>query len=116
MKVIVESSQLPSTKTEELKVIEQGVAGRPAEVEAVASLLPRTSIVHFACHGTQDRSKPLDSGLKLNDGLLRISRIMKETLTNRSLDFLCACETAMGDRDLPDEAMNLGASYLFSIG
>jgi hypothetical protein len=80
MKVIIESSQLRSTKIE-LKVIKQGVGGRPAEVEAVASLLPRTSIVHFACHGTQDRSKPLDSGLKLNEVLLRISRIMKETLT-----------------------------------
>jgi hypothetical protein len=61
----------------------------------------------------QDRSEPLDGGLKLNDGLLRISRIMKETITNKSLAFLCACETAMDDNDLPDEAMNLGASLLF---
>jgi CHAT domain-containing protein len=123
MMVVIESSQLPSTKTE-LKVIEQhvpsdmlikvGVAGRPAEVEAVVSLLPSTSVVHFACHGMQDRAKPLDSGLKLNDGLLRISRIMKETITNKSLAFLCACETAMGDEVLPDEAMSLGASLLFS--
>jgi hypothetical protein len=96
MMVVIESSQL-SNKTE-LKVIEQhapsdmlikvGVAGRPDEVEAVASLLPGTSIVHFARYGTQYRSKPLDSGLKLNDGLLRISRIMKETITNISLAFL----------------------------
>jgi CHAT domain-containing protein len=123
MMVVIESSELPSTKTE-LKVIEQhvssdmlikvGVTGRPAEVEAVASLLPSASIVHFACHGIQHRTKPLDSGLKLNDGLLRISRIMKETITNKSLAFLCACETAMGDKDLPDEAMSLGASLLFS--
>jgi CHAT domain-containing protein len=123
MMVVIESSELPSTKTE-LKVIEQhvpsemlikvGVARRPAEVEAVASLLPSASIVHFACHGMQDRSKPLDSGLKLYDGLLIISRIMKETITDKSLAFLCACEMTMGYKDLPDEAMNLGASLLFS--
>ena len=121
--VVIQPSELPSTKTE-LNVIEQhissdmlikmGVAGRPAEIEGVASLLPSASIVHFACHGLQDRSKPLDSGLKLDDGILRISRIMKETITNKSLAFLCACETGMGDKNLPDEAMSLGASLLFS--
>ena len=62
----------------------------------------------------QDRLKPLNSGLKLDDGLLRISRIMKEKSLDGSLAFLCACETAMGDEKLPDEAMSLGASFLFS--
>jgi hypothetical protein len=65
MIVAIESSQFPSTKTE-LKVIEQhvpsdilikvAVAGRPAEVKSGASLLPSASIVHFVCHGMQDRS------------------------------------------------------------
>jgi len=39
---------------------------------------------------------------------------MKETMPNGSLAFLCACETAMGDEKLPDEAMSLGASLIFS--
>lgn len=91
-----------------------GVPGTVANVEIVASSLSEASIVHFACHGKQDRSKPLDSGLKLHDGLLRLSRIMKETTPHGSLAFLCACETAMGDENLPDEAMSLGASLLFS--
>ena len=86
----------------------------PAGVEAVASCLSDVSIVHFACHGKQDPCKPLDSGLKLDDGLLRISRIMKEKMPNGSLAFLCACETAMGDQNLPDEAMSIGASLIFS--
>ena len=121
--VVIQCAELPSTELE-LKVIEQyvssdmltkmGIPGEPAEVEAVASRLPRASIVHFACHGKQDRSKPLDSGLKLDDGLLRISRIMKEKIINGSLAFLCACETAMGDENLPDEAISLGASLIFS--
>jgi len=123
MMVIIQSADLPSTKLE-LRVIEQhvssdmlikmGIPGVPAEVEAVASRLPSASIVHFACHGKQDRLKPLNSGLKLDDGVLRISRIMRETITDGSLAFLGACETAMGDKNLPDEAMSLGASLLFS--
>jgi len=86
----------------------------PAGVEDVASHLSVVSIVHFACHGKQDPFKPLNSGLKLDDGLLRISRIMKEKMPHGSLTFLCACETAMGDQNLPDEAMSLGASLLIS--
>ena len=72
------------------------------------------SIVHFACHGNQDPRKPLDSGLKLDDGVLRISRIMKEKMPNGSLALLCACETAMGNQKLPDEAMSIGAGLIFS--
>ncbi|KAF8962316.1 CHAT domain-containing protein [Flammula alnicola] len=122
MAVIIQSKELPSTKTE-LKNIERhvssdmlnklGVPGKPATIEAVASCLSNASIVHFACHGKQDQFKPLDSGLQLDDGLLRVSRIMQETMPNGSLAFLCACETGKGDENLPDEAMSLGASLLF---
>ena len=123
MMVVIQTSELHSTK-KELENIQKhvssdalvtfGVPGTVANVETVASCLSEASIVHFACHGKQDRLKPLNSGLKLDDGLLRISRIMKETSLDGSLAFLCACETAMGDENLPDEAMSLGASLLFS--
>jgi len=43
-----------------------------------------------------------------------MSRIMQESTPNASLALLCACETAMGDEDLPDEAMHLGATLLFA--
>ncbi|KDR82433.1 hypothetical protein GALMADRAFT_237749 [Galerina marginata CBS 339.88] len=121
--VVIQSSELASVKKELAKIrnhvpndalIEFGIPGRPAEVETVASQLSDASIVHFACHGIQDRSKPLDSGLKLDGGFLRVSRIMKERLQNGSLAFLCACETTRGHVKLPDEAMSVGASLLFS--
>lgn len=83
-------------------------------VEAVASCLPNPSIVHFACHGKQNPSNPLDGGFIIEDKLLTISRVMEEKMPNRSLAFLSACETATGDRNVPDEAMSLGASLLFS--
>ena len=122
MMAVIQSKGLHSTTTELEKIrghisgealVELGVPEAPAAVEAVASRLSNVSIVHFACHAKQDLKKPLDSGLKLNDGLLQISRIMKEKMPNGSLAFLCACETAMGDQKLPDEAMSIGASLIF---
>ncbi|KDR80467.1 hypothetical protein GALMADRAFT_1201610 [Galerina marginata CBS 339.88] len=123
MMVVVQSQDLPSTR-KELEKIEQyvskdsliklGIPGTTASVEGVASRLPDVSIAHFACHGKQVRSKPLASGLKLEDGMLQVSRIMKEHMPNGSVAFLSACETAMGDAQLPDEAMSLAASLLFS--
>ena len=122
MMAVIQSKELSFAKMELENIrrhvscealVELGVSHVPAGVEAVASHLSNVSIIHFACHGSQDQ-KPLDSGLKLNDGLLRISRIMKEKMPNGSLAFLCACETAMGDQNLPDEAMSIGASLIFS--
>ena len=125
MMVVIQSSELPSTRRE-LENIQKhissssgslvtfGVPGTVASVEAVASHLSDASIVHFACHGKQDHLKPLNSGLTLDDGSLKISRIMKEKIPSGTLAFLCACETGMGDQKLPDEAMSLGASFLFS--
>ncbi|PPQ82282.1 hypothetical protein CVT25_008432 [Psilocybe cyanescens] len=123
MMAVIQSQDLGSTN-EELKKIRQyvsrdalialGIPESPARVEDVASRLSDVSMVHFACHGMQDVSKPLDSGLKLDDGLLRISRIMKEKMPKGSLAFLCVCETAMGDQHLPDEAMSLAACLIFS--
>jgi len=123
MMVVVQSQDLPSTKME-LEKIEQyvskdlliklGVPGKTASVDAVVSHLSDVSIAHFACHGKQDRSNPLASGLKLEDGMLLVSRIIKKPMLNGALVFLSACETAMGDGNLPDEAMNLAGSLLFS--
>ena len=78
--------------------------------------------MHFACHGTQDLEQPLNSGLILTDGCLKVSEIMRQpegdtasdVTKSMSLAFLSACETAKGDKALPDEAMHLAATLLFS--
>ena len=95
-------------------LVKLGVLGAPATVNEVASHLSAVSIAHFACHGEQNRTNPLESSLILEDGQLKISRIMQENTPNASLALLCACETAKGDEDLPDEAMHLGATLLFA--
>jgi len=94
-------------------LVKLGVPGAPATVNEVVSHLSAVSIAHFGCHGEQNKN-PLESSLILEDGRLKISHIMQKTAQNASLAFLCACETAMGDKDLPDEAMHLGATLLFA--
>ncbi|KAJ7692766.1 CHAT domain-containing protein [Mycena rosella] len=78
-----------------------------------------SSVAHFACHGTQDQRNPLDSGLMLSDGRLKVSQIMEQlghdkSRTPMSLAFLSACETAKGDNITPDEAMHVAATLLFA--
>ena len=85
-----------------------------ATLKDVVDKLPSMSAVHFSCHGQQEDSNPLESALILDDGPLKVSQIMKIPTPNASLAFLSACQTAMGDGDLPDEAMHLAASLLFS--
>ncbi|KAF7358249.1 hypothetical protein MVEN_00873800 [Mycena venus] len=78
--------------------------------------------MHFACHGTQDLENPLDSSLILTDGRLKVSDIMRQPDGDNTLDikktmslaFLSACETAKGDKTVPDEAMHLAATLLFA--
>ncbi|KAJ6598700.1 CHAT domain-containing protein [Mycena sp. CBHHK59/15] len=92
-----------------------------ATVESALLNLQQSSIVHFACHGIQDLTNPLDSGLVLSDGRLKVSEIMRKPENNisvaegsMSLAFLSACETAKGDDKVPDEAMHLAATLLFA--
>ena len=83
-------------------------------VTDVISHLPAASIAHFACHGHQNTQNPLESALLLQDGPLKVSQMMQQSMPNASLAFLSACETAMGDENLPDEVIHLGATLLFS--
>ncbi|KAJ7108308.1 CHAT domain-containing protein [Mycena epipterygia] len=123
-------SPLPGAR-EELKKIAQRVPSQcltglgettPATVESALVHLRESSIVHFACHGIQDLDNPLDSGLILTDGRLKISEIMRRpegdngmgVQKSMSLAFLSACETAKGDKAVPDEAMHLAATLLFA--
>jgi CHAT domain-containing protein len=120
---IPNGNSLPYTK-EELRSIEKhvkseflvrlGIENVPATVQAVASHLSSSHVVHFACHCKQDAKDPLESGLILHNGIrLKVKEIMKQSTPNASLAFLSACETAMGAENSPDEAVHLAASLLF---
>jgi CHAT domain-containing protein len=83
-------------------------------VSNVLSHLQSASFVHFACHGSQDITNPLNSALLLGDRDMKMSELMQSHIANASLAFLSACETAKGDQKMPDEAMHLAATMLFA--
>jgi CHAT domain-containing protein len=124
MMVVIEpntpgQSELPYTVDEMLRIEKHVpkkdlIAFRSANVEAVVSRLPTTSIAHFACHGQQHPENPLESSLMLHDGPLKVSKIMQQPTPNAKLAFLGACQTATGDKTLPDEAIHLASTLLFA--
>ncbi|EIN11261.1 hypothetical protein PUNSTDRAFT_63229, partial [Punctularia strigosozonata HHB-11173 SS5] len=84
-----------------------------ATIHELIEKMQSASVVHLACHGTQDGRDPLQSGFALRDGLLTLSRIMELDVPNAAVAFLSACESAMGDGRLPDESVHLAAAMLF---
>ncbi|KAF8501303.1 CHAT domain-containing protein [Gautieria morchelliformis] len=124
MMVVIEpntpgQSGLPYT-VQELQRIESHVPEKDlikfnsANVDEVISSLPTISIAHFACHGQQHPENPLESSLMLHDGPLKVSQIMMQPTPNAQLAFLGACQTAMGDKALPNEVIHLASTLLFA--
>ena len=84
-------------------------------VEEVLDLMKEADWVHFACHGIQDAASPTESGLCLADRRrLKISDIIALSRPRGGLAFLSACQTAMGDEGLSDEAIHIAAGMLFA--
>ena len=84
-------------------------------VEEVLTLMKEADWVHFACHGIQDAARPTDSGLCLADRRrLKLSDIIALSRPHGGLAFLSACQTAMGDEGLSDEAIHIAAGMLFA--
>ena len=116
------AAPLPGTK-KELQSIHEHASGislpyhslqGEVTVEQVLSAMKKYPWVHFACHGIQDTSDPMKSGLRLSDGLLQLSDIIKESLPNADFAFLSACQTATGDQSRPEEAIHLAAGMLLA--
>ncbi|KAJ6506204.1 CHAT domain-containing protein [Mycena vitilis] len=123
-------SPLPCTQ-DELQKMEEiipqtwltsfGTYDSPASTQKVLEHLRSSSIMHFACHGVQDADNPLQSALLIGNDKLTVAQIMESSgplydkpSKDMGLAFLCACQTAMGDKKVPDEAMHLAASLLFA--
>jgi len=84
-------------------------------VEEVLGLMKQADWVHFACHGIQDAVNPTDSGLCLADRRrLSLRDIIAVSRPHGGLAFLSACQTAMGDEGLTDEAIHIAAAMLFA--
>jgi len=84
-------------------------------VEEVLALMKEADWVHFACHGVQDVANPTSSGLCLADQRrLKLRDMIAVSRPHGGLAFLSACQTAMGDENLSDEAIHIAAGMLFA--
>ncbi|KAG8719337.1 hypothetical protein FRC09_011301 [Ceratobasidium sp. 395] len=112
---------LPSTK-DELDQIESRVKNwrftrledSNARGDEVLDAMRTHSWVHFACHGSQDLTSPMDSALHLHDKDITLEAISRHPLPHAQLAFLSACETATGNSILPDEGLHLAAGLLMA--
>ncbi|EIN05186.1 hypothetical protein PUNSTDRAFT_137867 [Punctularia strigosozonata HHB-11173 SS5] len=85
-----------------------------ADRASVMKQMEDASVIHLACHGLQNRDRPLSSGFLLRNEKLTISDIMKLNLPHARFAFLAACDSAAADRQQPDEAIHLTAAMIFS--
>ncbi|MFG3496743.1 CHAT domain-containing protein [Streptomyces sp. NPDC047886] len=83
-----------------------------ATYEGALGLLPTHTCVHFACHAGQDLADPGRGALYLYDRPLKVTDLARLDLETPELAVLSACQTALGGRDLPNEAIHLAAALL----
>ncbi|KAF8600405.1 hypothetical protein BDV93DRAFT_496736 [Ceratobasidium sp. AG-I] len=92
------------------------LVGSSIDLDTVKRLLSECQIAHFASHGLQDSSNPLNSRLLFHDqSELTLEELMKLYLPKAKLAVLFACETAQGDMKLTNEALHL-VGVMLSIG
>jgi CHAT domain-containing protein len=87
---------------------------REATISAVLQGMKECNWIHLACHGVQDAASATDSAFVLIDGRLTLKAIMKQSFSHTELAFLSACQTAKGDKVLPEEAVHLAAGMLLA--
>jgi CHAT domain-containing protein len=88
------------------------LSGPAATRAAVRAALPSAALVHLACHGSSDDSEPLRSAVALADGDFTMRDVLSSRLQRGCVVVLSACETAVSDPTVPDEAMSLAGGFL----
>ena len=70
------------------------------------------SWVHLACHGSQNAGDATRSAFHLYNGEITLADLMGTVSDTAELAFLSACQTAVGDRNMPEESAHLAAGML----
>lgn len=79
----------------------------------VLNTLPAARVAHFCCHGSNDWSNPLESGLLLaGDRELTMRDVLTLERVGGRLATLSACETGLVGTALPDEVVSLPSALV----
>ncbi|KAG2742688.1 hypothetical protein P692DRAFT_20879403 [Suillus brevipes Sb2] len=84
------------------------------ELELVRSLLPDPPTVSFTKMTSVDATKSTTLSLLMRDQPLSLLDITKMDLSRHQFALLFACESAIGDSEMPDEAIHLAAGLQFA--
>lgn len=84
-----------------------------SNVAGVRRHLENCDFVHFDCHGYQVLNSPSLGGIRLTDGVLRVSDVFTISATGEFAG-LAACKTAVGGIDLLDEVVTLSAALHYA--
>ncbi|KAF8729256.1 TPR-like protein, partial [Rhizoctonia solani] len=85
------------------------IQGLDVTAQVVLDAMDKHDWVHLACHAEQNVHEPAESGFFLHGGLLTLSAIIGRSFKSKGLAFLSACQTAKGDRNMPDEMIHLAS-------
>jgi CHAT domain-containing protein len=86
-----------------------------ATVQDVVKGMQECACLHFACHGIQNISAPMERALLLaGNEHLTLSKISRLSLPHAKLAYLSACQTATGAENLSEEAVHLTAGMLLA--
>lgn len=86
--------------------------GPSATRSAVLTALPTASLIHLACHGKSDDRNPFNSLIVLADGDVTMGEVLSIQLRPGCLVVLSACQTAVREPSVPNEAMSLAIGFL----
>ncbi|KAG8700834.1 hypothetical protein FRC11_012628, partial [Ceratobasidium sp. 423] len=115
-------SRLPGT-TKELAYLKSHTQGKVEYMQLVGEQATKTAVldamqqndwVHLACHAHQNALDPTESGFFLHDDTLDLTSINQRSFKKKGLAYLSACQTAKGDKKLPDEAVHLASGMLMA--
>ncbi|WP_437521387.1 CHAT domain-containing protein [Sorangium sp. So ce726] len=89
------------------------MAGELCRRDDVLAAIADAQVCHFSCHGKNDWSNPLQSGLLMaDDELLTVKDLLALRGRQARLAVLSACETGIVGTEVPDEVVALPAAFL----
>jgi CHAT domain-containing protein len=95
------------------KLIAQSPQRSPPDPQDKLAQHAGVTVMHFACHATQNPESPLRSHFNVLDAELTLQSLLDRRYPNAYFAFLSACESAMGDAAFSDDAMHLAGAMLF---
>ena len=88
------------------------IKGHEATVQRVLASLAKHDLWHIATHGQSDQQRALDSFVLLANEKKLDLRNMLALRASARLAVLSACETAISDKDLPNEVISMATGML----